>query len=271
MKISFAKYNVYKNNYNFTGLNPSKADGKYTDKFIKENLFFVNMTAYGKNKKWAKEMYKLYEDTTELIKSNNPFNSIVTKIEREIGKINGVEIYGRKRAYPGVFNLGMKGCRGIEYKDRYNKLFKKKCKYEILAEPNAKYLEANTCMIKKLSKNSIHISYGTYKNCHAWQISNLDLAKKEYEHLRRFKNPSLEQINKSCATIHWLIAQESPWQKGSDSIARILTSSIYNAYDIQLTPLKDGVSLDFEAFYSNLDDYVKKYPKLFLVEPYKRS
>lgn len=271
MKIRHTNLITYKNNNNFKGFKPHKKDNKLTDEFIQENLFFVNMETYGKNKKWAKEMYELYENITELIVSDSPFSNIISKIENRIGEINIAGVYGKKRPHPGTFIIGAPGYRGIEYKNKYGKLLKHKHKKISLTEPNSKYLDANTCKIEKESSYLTHISYGTYKNCHAWQISNLDLAKKEYEHLRRFKNPSLEQINKSCATIHWLIAQESPWQKGSDSIARILTSSIYNAYDIQLTPLKDGVSLDFEAFYSNLDDYVKKYPKLFLVEPYKRS
>ena len=42
-----------------------------------------------------------------------------------------------------------------------------------------------------------------------------------------------------------------------------------NCYNLRISPLKEGVSLDFEAFYSNLDDYIKNYPNFFEKYPKK--
>ena len=54
-----------------------------------------------------------------------------------------------------------------------------------------------------------------------------------------------------------------------DSIARLLTTSIYAAYNVKVFPPKTGISFDFEAFGSDLNEYIKKYPDLFTQRPYK--
>lgn len=51
MKIKHTNLITYKNYNNFKGCKPHKKDNKLTDEFIQENLFFVNMETYGKNKK----------------------------------------------------------------------------------------------------------------------------------------------------------------------------------------------------------------------------
>lgn len=61
----------------------------------------------------------------------------------------------------------------------------------------------------------------------------------------------------------------NPLYKRVRSIANILTKSIMHANGIYISPLKDGISLDFEAFDTDLDDYIKKYPDFFKVKPYK--
>lgn len=102
-----------------------------------------------------------------------------------------------------------------------------------------------------------------------YKTSNLNLVEKEYNKLREIENPSVDFVMRSCAIIQWLIAQETPYIRGSDSIANILTKSIMHANGIYISPLKDGISLDFEAFDTDLDDYIKKYPDFFKVKPYK--
>ena len=42
-----------------------------------------------------------------------------------------------------------------------------------------------------------------------------------------------------------------------------------HANNIYISPLKEGVSLDFEAFDTDLDDYIERYPDFFEVRPYK--
>ena len=78
-----------------------------------------------------------------------------------------------------------------------------------------------------------------------------------------------DEINEACAKIQWLIAQSNPYLRGDDSIASTLTKAIYHSYDMKITPVKQGIGLDFEAFYSNLNDYIKKYPNFFEKTPVK--
>ena len=243
-----------------------------------ENLFFKNMKYYPKNHQWAKQMSILSETLSESIKRKAPFEDILLKIQDNLGSINKDMLYGQYRHTPAGFCIiENKPDRGIEYLSRYKKLLNSRHTDNFQPKSNSQYPNANTCTITMFNldndTSAIQIDYGVYTDSlntpiHR-QISNLELAKKEYNKLLGIKNPTLKQINQSCATINWLIAQESPFKRGSDSVARLLTTSIYKAYKIQTSPPKQGISFDFEAFYSNLDDYIVKYPDLFSQKLYK--
>ena len=102
------------------------------------------------------------------------------------------------------------------------------------------------------------------------KISNLSLAEKEYEKLKSINNPNEHQILKSTAIIHWLISQESPFERGNDSFAGIIAKSILHSYNMYISPLKEEKSIDFEAFYTDLNEFIKIYPELFEIKPYKK-
>ena len=166
----------------------------------------------------------------------------------------------------GIFFMIFKE-RIILYFENYRSRFKNSQPY-ISKRPssNTEYSDANICDISINENGSILIKYGWNPRNKG---KNLELAKKEFEKLRSIKNPTDEEINRSIATIHWLIAQESPWERGSDSIANILTKAIYQAYNMQITPIKEGKSFDFEAFFCSLENYIKKYPDLFEIPPHR--
>jgi len=93
--------------------------------------------------------------------------------------------------------------------------------------------------------------------------SNLTIVKEIYNDLKSKKNPSEKEVTEAAAKIQWLIAQETPYQKGNDSVANILTRSLMHSYNLPVTPLKEGISLDFEAWGQNMDEYIKNYPDYF--------
>ena len=231
---------------------------------IPKDAFYIRMKNYGIDDDWAQEMINLTYVIAYDIKNNKDFDEILSKITQGIRRINFKDEYGRKRTSIGAFILAPEG-RGEEY----YKIYKNKLKETdscAIKKPNTEYNNANVCDISMNNFGNIRIYYGwapENKN------SNLKLAKKEFEKLRSIKNPTDEEINRSIATIHWLIAQESPWQRGSDSIANILTKAIYQAYNMQITPIKEGKSFDFEAFFCSLEDYIKKYPDLFEIPPHR--
>ena len=245
---------------------------------ITPEVYFVDMYGYGRNMQWAKQMTELAKNTSKLIRNKARFDDVLSNLCHETQKINNNNCYGILRYSPHGFDImNIKQRRGIEYFDKFVDILNKHKTYYYNPKSNSEYPDATTCTISKLGTDLdaeiIIIDYGIFRDPMGTPlygaISNLEFAKEEYEKLLQIKNPSLNQINKSCATIHWLIAQETPWKRGSDSIARLLTTSIYAAYNVKVFPPKTGISFDFEAFGSDLNEYIKKYPDLFTQRPYK--
>lgn len=240
---------------------------------LEDNVFYVRMNTYGRDEEWASQMKYLIYCTSMAISSGKDFGEILSFIEDEIKYINKKDIqsdlFGVKRKYIKIFPIS-DILRGQEYIERYLEKTKEKSTFK--AKPDNEHKEANTCTISSGpsydKQSKVVISYASTDQ---YQISNLELAQKEFEKLQSTENPSEEEIIKSAATIQWLIAQETPYRRGSDSIANILSKSILHAYDIEISPIKEGINLDFEAFDTDLDEYIKKYPSFFEKYPHKIS
>ena len=235
---------------------------------LDDNTYIIRMFRYKNKTAIAKKMNGLTYKISDMIKNNADFDEILKTAEDGVKDIRHRKNWGKKREDFGHFNLTFYD-RGCEYWKKYIKLAEfdsQNPKYSIKPKSNKEYPNANTCTISyyDCEDGKIIIHYGSNG-----KSSNLDLVKKEYEKLKSNKNPNLNDINRSSATIQWLIAQETPYKRGSDSIANLLTKSIYHAYGIKVSPAKEGKSFDFEAFYRNLDDYIKIYPDIFEIPPYK--
>lgn len=259
-----------------TQILPSKRK-EYIKQELPEELYFIRMTGYGRDKKWAKAMNETTNELTDMVFKKQPFDKIIKTAQNKVWSLNNNAnpYFGVRKGvgFHSGFEVSSAG-RGEEYQSRYfNRLFKGS-EYQEEVEPikinsNDEYKKANTCTIHRADYDEysgIHTSVVDYGKRTPFR-SNLTLCKKEYKKLLSKKNPSLQEILKSTATIHWLIAQETPWYKGSDSIANLVTKSILQAHNVELSPVKIGRSFDFEAFYTDLDDYIKIYPKLFEKEP----
>lgn len=264
MDVSFnpIKYNNYlKTNQNvcFKGAQNNNL------KDVDDDIFFVNMNAYGTNRIWAAKMNVLMHRLSDMVSQNEDFESILMEAEDGINEINGFT-YGLKRTQGDFFCI-QEGRRGEEYRKKYEDIISNAPNQVFSPKSNEEYKDAITCKIaenKQTGFEGIKVVYGFEPFNRS---SNLELAALAYDKLKSIENPTLEDINKCCATINWLIVQECPYCKGNDSLASVLTKAIYHAYNIQPQALKTGKSLDFEAFYSNLDDYIKNYPDLFKERP----
>ncbi len=268
------------------GIASMEIQKKSPEKQAKQTLlgdeFFINMRGYKKDEAWAKEMTDLMYQISQGISYGVQFQYLLEDIENKIGEINDKMNtkklpYGIRRKTGHSFDI--KPChRGDEYFNRYQEKCEKQGvfiesenEYIYSPKPNEEYKWANTCEITEsnIIKQVRPMLEVINKSPYEYTISNLSLARNEFNKLRKIKNPSVDDVMRSCAIIQWLIAQETPYVRGSDSIANILTKSIMHANGIFISPLKDGISLDFEAFDTDLDDYIKKYPDFFKVRPYK--
>ncbi len=230
------------------------------------DLFFIRMNHYPDKLNWAQDMIDLTYKLSDLVSEKTTFSNIVQKAEAELKRINNGSAYCEKRILTKLNKFFFqKNTRGEEYHEKfYNRwVLEGKPLTKFAIKSNSEYKNAATCKITYTQhSDGFLIEYGKSS------VSNFSLAAKEYTKLINTKNPDIKEINKSIATIHWLIAQESPYKKGNDSIANVITKAIYHSYNVKLSPIKPKHSFDFEAFCTDLDDYIKKYPKLFSINPY---
>ena len=67
--------------------------------------------------------------------------------------------------------------------------------------------------------------------------------------------------------MRWILAHTTPWERGSDAISNTFIRSIYKAAGIKTHPLKRGVSLDLEAYCTNIDEYKINFANYFTKKP----
>ncbi len=233
------------------------------DTFLISGLYKCDATNYS----WAEEMNKLTYKASSLISKDKPFECLMEAIANGISAIYNRRDFGRLINSKKPF-LIQNNSRGKEYLDIYYDRLRLKSEsvytgFSPIA--NFKMRKANVCHISKNAHSAgIQIAFPQRR-----LKTNLELVKNEYENLKSSNNPSVDEINKSNAIIHWLIAQESPYERGSNSIANVLTKSIYHYYGIKTGPARYGCSFDFEAFYRDLNEFIKIYPYLFRNPPKK--
>ena len=85
--------------------------------------------------------------------------------------------------------------------------------------------------------------------------------------LKEAKKENLEDINSLIAEMRWILAHATPWERGSDAISNTFIRSIYKAIGIKTHPLKKGISLDLEAYCTNLKDYKNNFADYFSKKP----
>lgn len=96
----------------------------------------------------------------------------------------------------------------------------------------------------------------------------LNKAQKELDALKKYSGKALaaedkDKIYEHIGAIHWCLAQGMPFLRGSAAMADVYTKSLFEALNIQVTPWKAGLSPDWEAFLTPLDEYSKKYKTFF--------
>ncbi len=241
----------------------------YQPKIDKE-IFFIKLKTYKTNEDWANIMAKETCAIARAISNGADFDDIIKMAENGVKKAYGSNhrIYSlikRKEKENPFFLSNSPYDRGAEY---YHKFCKKlDCDGCYKPVGNFEYPFAHTSDFIYDEDDGILTIFEGWEPYN----SNLDLAREEFEKLRKIKNPTQNEIDKSIATISWLIYQESPWFRGTDSIVNLLSKSIYSSYNVQLSPVKEGVSLDFEAWYRDLDDYINIYPGLYEIPPTKQK
>lgn len=234
---------------------------KHLESDINPDIFIIRMAWYRRNNpEWTSKMKQMTLETSKLMESGEDFNAILKNIEQKLPIINKDERYGRRSSQRFSSFVIFEDKRGEEYLEKYKDKLKG---FESLRiKGSGKYKDINTAQIS-VDYDRAYINYIKTNN----EKSNLDCAREVYNELKSIENPSLETILEKTATIRWLIAQEKPYIKGTESVTTILERAILHSYKIKNPAYKKSTSPDFEAFYRNLDEFIEVYPTLFEEKP----
>lgn len=255
-------------------LNSKKLNFKNAD-------FWVNIRGYGKNRIWAHSVKNTADTAVSLIRKDTSCENILRFITAGITKANKFTLDLTKREHTGILRASREGWRSSSDWDKYDMLatdysLKKsayksyelrldKCIDKPVGNPYP-YISltrpvcgSDTNFLRHGDKNGVNAALNKvdelYKN-HIAKYTKIDV---QPEHLK--------DINENIAEIRWILAHSTPWERGSDSIANVFIRAIYKALGIKTYPLAKGVSLDLEAYCTELDRYKKKFPTYFEKPP----
>lgn len=268
----YTNYNLLYNRDSYSKYVDSILDGSQTKNQGQEldiDTCLVKMANYPDDKTWAKKMNNLIYETSRLISQGEDIEDILFVIEAAVHTLNMGRAYGLRTDQDIHTFLIREDTRGQEYLTRYWKKILEKYPKDYQVEKSKEFPNANRGTLSSYYGNINAPIKAIRYYLHRNNNINYKLIKKEYDKLRNLKNPTEKDINDTCAKINWLMAQGLPYSRGGNSIATVLTRAIEHSYGIDVSAVKKGKSLDFEAFDLNLEDYVALYPNLFVRKPEK--
>ena len=204
MKINPINQNINSTSrFSLLSLKEQQPRKKYINEQNKQPLardvHYIQMMFYQKKFFWAHQMNALTYDVSMMISNKENFNDILSLIEKQMSVVNPNKksnyTFGKRRQTPfRQYTMG-EMFRGAEYYSRYL--------WKLDENANEEYKNANVCKMDRaytfdLKDKLIDIDF-KYD-----EFKNIELAHNEYDKLMSLKNPSIQDINKSSATIKWL-------------------------------------------------------------------
>ncbi len=242
--------------------------------------FFVKIKGYGKNEDWAREIIRAADNAVNLIKLRNSAETVLINIADGVRKANlftgdlaKQKLTGLLRAQRSGWNSSSalsdllitkySSAQNCRYKVYYNRL------NEVYLNPlwNPYYNFGLTVVEHKKDVKYLAHAESIYVNNAMDRVGTL-----YYKIINNFlgkplSKDNMENLHASIAEIRWILAHSTPWERGSDAISNVFMRSIYKALGIKMSPLKQNVSLDLEAYCTNLSDYKVKFADYFEKSP----
>lgn len=262
-------------NIHFTsGMNMKSLDFNFND-------FFIKIRGYGRNEKWAEEIIRTADNAVWSINSKLPAESILISIADGVKRANEYTLDLCKKSLTGILRAQRPGWNA--HPDLYSK--KLTTRYngpgtgryrvyqqrfdEVLTHPlENPYFDFELTRIGH-SDNKKYL-------CHPSSIyinRTLNMINTKYHALiskypdRKISSSEVENFNSIMAEFKWILSHSTPWARGSDAISNVFIRSLYKAFGIKTSPLKRNISLDLEAYCTNLTDYKKNFPNYFEASP----
>lgn len=239
-------------------------------KFSRDD-FFIRIQGYGKNYDWADTVIKTADKAVDNIRKKSPAEFILHLITDGVKDANKMLNDFRKSMETGILRTQRKGwecepdCaytlypygRYSSYAQRLNHV----CTYPLEETP------ANLAISRPINYSSIeHGSQYDINNSLNHVFESFKTIFPKYL-IQDVKPENLNEINSTIAQMRWVLAHATPWARGSDAISNVFMRSMYKAVGIKTYPVAEGVSLDLEAYCTELPQYIKKFTQYFEKPP----
>lgn len=241
--------------------------------------FFVNIHGYGQNFEWARNLVLVANNAVSSISSKLPAETVLIGIADGVHKCNRLTCDADKIINSGLLRIRRSGWSCVdsapELLTRYSgqgvgryRVYSKKLDQRILNPLHCPFFNFGMTTVN-MRDNVKFLKHGgvLYVN------RALEMTYQRYNKLLtqfpEFKvgRDNLENFCSTVAEIRWILAHSTPWVRGSDAIANVFIRSLFKAFGIKLYPLKKNVSLDLEAYCTELKDYKENFHNYFVKPP----
>lgn len=247
-------------------------------KFRQED-FFVKIRGYGKNRVWAKKIKETADVSTKMILKNVSAENILKLIAIGVIKANSILRDISKIKHSGILRIKREGWKtgsdwdGFDLCTNYSdikryKIYQNKLD-KIINKPLKNPYQEIELTVPKIDAEEHYLQHADSKYVN--KAINL-ICKKYNEFKTKFNSKNvntsqMEEINNSIAEIRWILAHSTPWERGSDAISNVFIRAMYKSLGIKSYPLKKDISLDLEAYCTELNEYKQKFPTYFEKPP----
>lgn len=241
--------------------------------------FFVRIKGYGTNRRWAEKTRETADTAVTMVWGNTAGEYILKYITGGIQRANVWVNDMAKVMHTGILRSPRKGWQsgsdwdGYELWTNYSDISRYK-PYQKRLDNVVENPLTNPFKEIRLTKPVIDKKGHYLKHAGAKYVNSaLKLIIGKYNsftdkyNAKNIQTSQLTDVNNDIAEVRWIIAHATPWERGSDAISNVLMRVMYKSLGIKSYPLKKGVSLDMEAYCTELDDYKKRFPEFFEKTP----
>lgn len=231
--------------------------------------FFIRIKGYGHDEKWAQQMKQTADDAVDMLRNNDEPEDVLRYISTSARAASQRDEDYHKRVNAGILRTERYGWQSREceiytpitnqyrtYKERFNEVY-----YNPLKDP----FQRKISMTKPSNPFTAKLFHGMPENINYALDHVIKLCKKIIPKYVKedIKPENLKEVNSDMAEMRWVLAHSTPWIRSSDTISNIFMRSVYKAIGVKTYPIKEGVSLDMEAYCTDLDKYNKKFCDYF--------
>ncbi len=233
--------------------------------------FFINIPGYGKDVNWGEKMVIITDKATAMILSNESYDKVLGEIcfyikqnalenpRADKGNLEGAGALRCMQTNRNVSTLRTGYSHNSRYGITYSEKFRKFKDPEKALKSPYKDLKLTRISVNKKDNDS-GIMWHVNNNNSACCFKYVErIYSKLTKYINKDKKGSEKKIICLLGRLHWILAHNAPWCRGSDSIVNVFLKSIIKALGIKVGCIKPGISFDLEAFCTEVNLYEKNY------------